>query len=88
MKEEDITQLCLLECSLLKVEPWNSIKVTFSIPKKAAKQLKELARSNSALLKDLDILTVQVEGKWCNIYVPRKQVMIITYINVTAQQKD
>ena len=52
-----------LDCSVLKVEPWNSIKVTFSIPKKAAKQLRELAQSNSSLLKELDILTVQVQGR-------------------------
>jgi len=66
-------------CTLVKVEPWNSVKVTFSIPREAATKLKMLALSNSNQLNDLGILSVQVEG---NLIVSQKMLFNIKRFNM------
>ena len=45
---------------LKKVEPWNSVRVTFNIPREAAVRLKQLAQQGNATLRDLGVLAVQI----------------------------
>lgn len=43
-----------------KVEPWNSVRVTLSVPREAAARLSRLAANRDSRLLELGLLTVQV----------------------------
>ncbi|XP_076440766.1 uncharacterized protein LOC143280106 [Babylonia areolata] len=47
---------------LKKVEPWNSVRVTFSIPRQAALRLKQMAQQGSPILRQIGVLGVQIQG--------------------------
>ena len=47
---------------LRKVEPWNSVRVTFNIPRDAALRLKQLAEQGNQTLRQIGVLGVQIEG--------------------------
>lgn len=47
---------------LKKVEPWNSVRITFSIPRQAALRLKQMAQQGSAILRQIGVLGVQIQG--------------------------
>ena len=49
--------------ALKKVQPWNSVKVTFDIPKEAADRLRLFAAEGNARLIELGILSVEVVGQ-------------------------
>jgi hypothetical protein len=49
--------------ALKKVQPWNSIKVTFDIPKEAADRLHLLAIQGNVRLAELGILSVEIVGQ-------------------------
>lgn len=57
---------------LKKVEPWNSVKVTFKIPREAAVRLKQLAQQGNTTLKELGVLAVQIQDQNISLTIAGK----------------
>ncbi len=52
-------------------EPWHPVQITFDLPVDAAKRLSQLAESeDQALLRELGIISLQVQGEKVNISDP------------------
>ena len=47
---------------VLKCEPWNSVKITFDLPAEAAEKLSALAQSGDDVLREMGILSLQIQG--------------------------
>ena len=47
---------------LQKLQPWNSVRVTLNLPRHAAQRLRELALQGSPALRELGILSIQLDG--------------------------
>ena len=50
------------EIKVVKCEPWNSVKITFDLPAEAAEKLSTLAEAGDDQLRELGILSLQVQG--------------------------
>ncbi|CAF3164872.1 unnamed protein product [Rotaria socialis] len=48
---------------LKKIQPWNSVKVTFDMPKEAVDRLRLLATEDNLHLVELGILSVEIVGQ-------------------------
>lgn len=59
--------------SVTKCEPWNSVKITFDLPRDAADKLAKLAESGDDALRELGILSLQVEGGQVRLEQKSKQ---------------
>lgn len=44
------------------MDPWNSVKITFNISLEAAQRLRQLALRGDVNLRDLGVLSVQLQG--------------------------
>ncbi len=50
------------EIKVVKCEPWNSVKITFDLPAEAAEKLSALAQAGDDVLREMGILSLQVQG--------------------------
>ena len=50
------------EIKVVKCEPWNSVKITFDLPAEAAEKLSTLAEAGDDQLRELGILSLQIQG--------------------------
>jgi hypothetical protein len=61
--------------ALKKVQPWNSVKVTFDIPKEAADRLRLLAIEGNICLIDLGIISIDIPGQSNTIVINKPSTM-------------
>jgi len=66
------------------VQPWNSVKVTFDIPKEAADRLHLLAAQGNVRLIELGILSVEIVGQSNAIVVNSNNNNATTTTNPTT----
>ena len=50
------------DVNVVKCEPWNSVKITFDLPAEAAEKLSELAKAGDDVLREMGILSLQIQG--------------------------
>ncbi len=66
------------------MQPWNSVKVTFDIPKEAADRLHLLAAQGNVRLIELGILSVEIVGQSNAIVVNSNNNNATTTTNPTT----
>ena len=57
-----ISSTLLDDVNVVKCEPWNSVKITFDLPAEAAEKLSELAKAGDDVLREMGILSLQIQG--------------------------